>query len=349
MTNISDRRQHYRITGPVENFVTAAVHGMWAFNPGHKRIWGSLQPDDICFFHATGTGTSPYTNERSSIIGYGIVGTQKWEKSNFVWLMEFKDKENLWPFAFNFSEIHFFCGPTTDLDLQTPLEVRTKEETKYSISQVYKGAKPLADLIIEAKEIDKSIPDFPTQGSSSKIRPAYLTALENHSALNVPHVTLLYESNLPGEAPVDSPTRILIEKKLAELNKQELLAAAQNHKSTGESHRETNGARRVRVEDQQQKGRIALIEKHTCQVCLFKCEYEHKDELRYVIEIDHIRPKSKGGDEHIDNLWALCPNCHTKKTRGIIKIDRATGCVTERGEKIIVRNHHLSWLDMTEG
>mgnify|MGYP000014564957 CR=1 FL=1 len=32
-------------------------------------------------------------------------------------------------------------------------------------------------------------------------------------------------------------------------------------------------------------------------------------------QIDHIKPKSQGGSNELDNLQALCPNCHAMKTQ----------------------------------
>jgi 5-methylcytosine-specific restriction enzyme A len=32
------------------------------------------------------------------------------------------------------------------------------------------------------------------------------------------------------------------------------------------------------------------------------------------VHFDHIKPRSEGGTDEPDNLQALCPNCHAKKT-----------------------------------
>lgn len=40
----------------------------------------------------------------------------------------------------------------------------------------------------------------------------------------------------------------------------------------------------------------------------------------WIIQIDHIIDKADRGDENIKSLWALCPNCHSKKTYGAITI-----------------------------
>ena len=94
-------------------------------------------------------------------------------------------------------------------------------------------------------------------------------------------------------------------------------------------------------ESKKQKERIAILENHTCQICGFYQsyinQYGHK---RYIIEVDHIIEKSKGGGENMHNLLVLCPNCHAKKTYGIITIDDDYR-VYENGQEIKIKDHHL--------
>ena len=96
-----------------------------------------------------------------------------------------------------------------------------------------------------------------------------------------------------------------------------------------------------RIESKKQKERIAILENHTCQICGFYQsyinQYGHK---RYIIEVDHIIEKSKGGGENMHNLLVLCPNCHAKKTYGIITIDDDYR-VYENGQEIKIKDHHL--------
>jgi len=57
--------------------------------------------------------------------------------------------------------------------------------------------------------------------------------------------------------------------------------------------------------------------------------------------VDHIIEKSDGGDESLNNLWVLCPNCHVEKTRGVITIDLEKGVVKKREKTIDINNKHL--------
>ncbi|WP_080666815.1 HNH endonuclease signature motif containing protein [Variovorax paradoxus] len=34
------------------------------------------------------------------------------------------------------------------------------------------------------------------------------------------------------------------------------------------------------------------------------------------LEVHHITPLALGGDDTVDNAWALCPNCHREKHFG---------------------------------
>ena len=46
-----------------------------------------------------------------------------------------------------------------------------------------------------------------------------------------------------------------------------------------------------------------------CQPCLRRGRATpHRD-------VDHIKPKAKGGKDHIDNLQCICAECHKAKTR----------------------------------
>jgi predicted HNH restriction endonuclease len=49
---------------------------------------------------------------------------------------------------------------------------------------------------------------------------------------------------------------------------------------------------------------------NTCEVCGFTCTSE-----RSILEIHHIIPLSKGGEDTMDNLLLLCPNCHQLEHR----------------------------------
>lgn len=102
-------------------------------------------------------------------------------------------------------------------------------------------------------------------------------------------------------------------------------------------------ASRRRQENRIQKRRIARLEDYTCQICGFRCEYETKKGRAWIIEVDHIIPKMSSGGERMKNLWALCPNCHEKKTRGIIVIDPVKKEVRENGRVVTIRDSHLDW------
>ena len=94
-----------------------------------------------------------------------------------------------------------------------------------------------------------------------------------------------------------------------------------------------------------QKNRIKVIEDFTCQVCGFFEEYTTPNgKSAHVIHADHIIDKSDGGTEEMSNLWVLCPNCHAKKTVGIIEVDAENGRVFENGTEVkLHHDYHLGW------
>ncbi len=110
-----------------------------------------------------------------------------------------------------------------------------------------------------------------------------------------------------------------------------------------EQYRTEYNNRLQRHESKMQKERIARIENYTCQICGFRQSYLNANgKTRYIIEVDHILEKSQGGGENINNLLVLCPNCHAKKTYGVIKINSDYSIIDENGErKLLKQNKHL--------
>lgn len=51
---------------------------------------------------------------------------------------------------------------------------------------------------------------------------------------------------------------------------------------------------------------IASNQEWKCNIC--------KKLLDYTFEVDHINELRHGGNNNINNLQALCPNCHRRKT-----------------------------------
>ena len=54
-------------------------------------------------------------------------------------------------------------------------------------------------------------------------------------------------------------------------------------------------------------GQLAAAQQWNCGQC-------HKL-LPAAYEIDHVKPLWAGGADAAENMWALCPNCHAKKTQ----------------------------------
>ena len=56
------------------------------------------------------------------------------------------------------------------------------------------------------------------------------------------------------------------------------------------------------------RARILTRDSHLCQPCLAK------GRPTPATEVDHIKPKAKGGTDDDDNLQAICHDCHKEKT-----------------------------------
>ena len=183
-----------------------------------------------------------------------------------------------------------------------------------------------------------SCPNFPVNGSASRVNRVYEELiLQRNQEYFIPHWTQeteLVEKRLAEE----------IDEQLSRLDKRTILEAAKAFdNSTAQSHSVTVGPRKIRKENQLQKRRIAALEDYTCQVCGFRYEYLKENGKRaWIIHINHIVEKVDSGSENLGNLWALCPNCHAKKTYAIIKIDLETRKITEGGVEIkLLKDNHL--------
>lgn len=59
---------------------------------------------------------------------------------------------------------------------------------------------------------------------------------------------------------------------------------------------------------------------HRCGYCLARQEY-----LPWILEIEHIIPKSKGGTDDERNLWLACHSCNLYKSDQTHGLDPLTG------------------------
>ena len=73
-------------------------------------------------------------------------------------------------------------------------------------------------------------------------------------------------------------------------------------------------ARRKRITRQVRQAVIAR-QWGLCDVCGNRLDLK-------IVEIDHIVPVARNGPDDIDNLHALCPNCHARKTRDEARMRR---------------------------
>lgn len=63
-----------------------------------------------------------------------------------------------------------------------------------------------------------------------------------------------------------------------------------------------------RLASRTQRELLAIIQDFECAIC--------GADLAEGFECDHLVPWSKGGQTTLENLQALCLNCHLDKTRG---------------------------------
>lgn len=144
---------------------------------------------------------------------------------------------------------------------------------------------------------------------------------------------------------VDVNEALTIEEDEIKGSKQDWLKEASAYQGSGDPYKITDTPQKVRIENRRQKKLIAKIEDYKCQLCGWFLEWKNpKGKIVHRIDIDHIVEKRDRGTEQSSNLWALCPNCHVKKTIGVITIDLAKKRITENGKEIrLLSDNHLRW------
>jgi len=212
----------------------------------------------------------------------------------------------------------YLYSKSDDIDFKTMVHQKSSKQVCEEIGKLTVDGISLQELNARARTIDTTCPSFPVNGSVSRVNPLFEELI-----LGSEHD--IYSSSFESVFPsiLEQHLSQSIDEKLSQLDIATLISQANEFDNTGgESHTLVQGSRKVRKENQLQKRRIAKIENYTCQVCGFRCEYiKPNGKPGWVINVDHILEKNKGGMEQIHNLWVLCPNCHEMKTRGVLKID----------------------------
>jgi len=327
----------YRVTGPPENFITAMSIGYWALNEKNIAIWDNLHSGDILLFHST--RKSGYSNTvPSAIVGYARVGSTKFKKSERWWVQEIDNDEIIWPYAFSLDHICLLQDLSEKIDLTKGIHQKSTTTVRAEVEALSKAGIPISELNEKSGSLNlnSDMPQFPVNGSMSKLNDIYPELIfsdfaEEWFQCHGDGPDLLLEERQIGETE---------EQRLSRLSKDELIEIARKWSGIGPSH--TRGWRKTRREDARQKKIVAKIEDNRCQVCDFFCEYQNsRGRSRYIIHVDHIDEKAAGGDESLKNLWVLCPNCHAKKTAGLLKVDVRQNQVTLAGQIVQIRDHHL--------
>ena len=325
----------YRFTGPPENWLTATHHKAWAFNEGNKGLWSRLVPGDVAIFHSTGKTDITGAKPKPSVIGIGYIGSGAYQKEDFWWIQEKTAKVVIWPYVIPFKEMYFFSD-TEAIDFETDISTKESNVVAREIEYLLSASFPIDSLIKKARSINPAVPSFPVNGSASKINEIY-------EELILGAVVDFYAPDMQqGVAEVEERLEQSIDEKISKMSDSELLAEAASYIPPQENYTESKGKTKVRKESQRQKRLIAKLYDYSCQVCGFRVEYKRENgTTAYIIEVDHIKDKAAGGDESLKNLWSLCPNCHKKKTRCIIRIDVEKKTVIEEGILIKITDKHL--------
>lgn len=326
----------YRFTGPPENWLTAAHRRAWAVNEHNKRLWSEkFSFNDIAIFHSTAKSEFSGAKPISSVIGFGYIDHHLFEKSDYWWHQEISDQQNYWPYVVPFKEMYFFSN-IENIDLELDVAHKENSTVTSEIVMLLSNAIPISVLNKTAVITDPAAPRFPVNGSASRINPVY-----EELVLDSVNTFFPVEKNQQMDS-IEERLAQDVDSKISAMSDSEILKEANSFVPPPVSEKSQNKTAEVRKESQKQKRLIGKLYNYSCQICGFHSEYVRRNgKPGYILEVDHIIPKSEGGTEKASNLWALCPNCHSKKTRGIIKIETNSQTVSEKGKAISITDKHL--------
>jgi hypothetical protein len=160
----------YRFTGPPENWITGIGLKKWAVNERNKSLWEKLKPGDIALLHSSTLGA--YSNKTpSAIIGYAVIGEKRVKNASW-WIQEIDANDNKWPYVFSLDKLHLF-SENLDIDFDTPLASKSREQIKAEVEKLSQSGVTLAELQRKAKSVDEDYPNFPMNGSASRVHEVY--------------------------------------------------------------------------------------------------------------------------------------------------------------------------------
>ncbi len=158
-----DKINIFRVTGPVDHWITAVRRKVWGVNK--ESSYSKIQKGDILIFHSTKTTQdSKLSTKESGIIGAGIVS--KKETKNKPWWWAEYEEESQWKFILHMDPMWITGSPKVISDVNImDKSVMTREKETYALLENFMPME-------KASEICETINDktFPTMGSFSSFR-----------------------------------------------------------------------------------------------------------------------------------------------------------------------------------
>ncbi len=89
------------------------------------------------------------------------------------------------------------------------------------------------------------------------------------------------------------------------------------------------------------RDRVHAQAENRCGYCLARQEY-----VPWMLEVEHIIPKSKGGTDEEETLWLACRSCNLFKSDQTHALDPLTGCQVQLFNPRRQRwERHFRWSD----
>lgn len=159
-----DEVNFYRVTGPVDHWITAVEKKVWGFS--EESHYDSVEEGDVLLLHSTNSASnSELTSKKSGIIGVAVVSGKRTKDEAWWWAEH--EEGDAWPYVVDLDPM-LITGSPEDID-------RSRGITEKSINEIEKETFALLEKfmpISRAGEICNEMngKDFPTMGSRSGFR-----------------------------------------------------------------------------------------------------------------------------------------------------------------------------------
>jgi hypothetical protein len=318
---VDDPSVLWRMTGPIDHWLTTFSTGAWGLCQDDGGGWESLLDGDVVMLHAT-EPTQPYLDRlaeqgvsaeglvgASCYIGLGVVAARSQKGTVPVWLGEFLG-ETCCPLLVEFDPIVWFgdtalISPGISFEERVHFDAETREFDAAAVRDDLLGLLSHSWTLESVREATGSTPS--AMGRIGRFRNE---GLRRYVALRAADVLRAQDEgrSLLALEEMQQDFQRAVER--AEGLPPEELEARAVAGGSPEPRRQTANASTF-LRDPYVTAWTIVKAEGICDLCQQPAPFEDRHGKPY-LELHYVEPLSRGGSDTVDNAVALCPNCHAR-------------------------------------